>query len=303
MASEFETEHLARSILHTLAFFAAQEKAPTLLELRGALVRTDSGQSTPSLSELRDALTAELSDRVIGRNGLYSLQECARHSELRLEKYRRSMALLRKARRWARGLAYVPYVEAAALSGSVAQINAGPESDIDLFIIVRPGRVFLARFLVSVYFQIFGGRRHGGEIAGKFCLNHYVAEGSVLIQDRNLYTAQEYSGLIPVFGEKFLQKFWEDNAGWIGQFVVDPRLPVSAVFGSTALRARAQKIGETLLWPFAGALENFFRFFQKRRIHTSDFVLVSAAELSFHPESKGQQVLSRYRDYLQQAGV
>ena len=293
-----KTSNLAKSILHTMAFFAAQGKALTLLELQGSLARVDPGQTAPTLFELRETIARSLSSEVAEENGLYFLKTHNPDLQSRLEKYKRTAELFRKASQWVYGLRYVPFVRAAAVCGSTAQFNASPESDIDLFIIVAPGRVFLARFLVSVYFQIFGGRRHGEYIIGRFCLNHYIACGLVLDRDRNLYTAELYISLIPIFGRRYFEEFWSKNNFWIEQFVLGPKYPISPVFKARRSQNIFQYLEEFLLWPFAGALEKLAKFLQKRRIRQSETVFVTDAELSFHPESKGQRILGRFREIL-----
>lgn len=295
METKKEHSNLAKSIIHTLAFFAAQEKPLTLLELQISLVRTDEGQQPASLSQILLAIKTELAGQVMSADGIYFLTKHAQTMDRRRETYNQSLALLLKSKRWARGLRHLPFIRGAAVSGSVAQLNASSTSDIDLFIIAQPGRVFLARFFASLYFHIFGGRRHGQKILGRFCLNHYLAQGQILTSDRNLYTAMEYVSLLPVFGQKYFEEFWKNNENWIRGFLVAPQWPVSAFFDCPFQSSALQHAQEFLLAPFSAALEKVFSYFQKRRIQTSSFVMASDSELSFHPDSKGQHFLAKYQ--------
>src|SRR3989344_5163035 len=246
---------LHQSILNTLAFFAAQEQTCTLLELHVALFRVSEEQVPVSLTQLQQELD-ELSGKYVTlQNGIYTLADFAHLFALRHNRYINSLKLYKKSRRFVSYLRHVPFVRAAALSGSVVAGSATEESDIDLFIIVAPTRMYLARALVSAYFQLFGGRRHGGKIRKRFCLNHYVTEGVVLEHDHNFYTAVEYINLLAVFGQKIIKEFFDSNKSWISRFVLQPDFSMSVYFPyALAAPSRFQKILETLLWPLAGML-------------------------------------------------
>jgi predicted nucleotidyltransferase len=294
MASDLE-----QSILRTLAFFAAQNQAATLLELRNYLFRVSPAQVAPSLSEIEGALTGPLARLVHHARGLFALPGQDSAFAARADKYNRTLKLFKKARRWAQGLRFLPYVRAVAISGSTALGNTSSDSDIDLLILVAPNRIFLARFLVSAYFQLFGGRRHGDNIVGRFCLNHYAVCGKQLVEDRNLYTAAEYAGLVPVFGQARISEFFQANQNWIGAYLLCPALPDSHFFEQAKSASSVfQTIAERLLWPFAPSLEKLLRAYQKQRIRPAEFILVSDDELSFHPDSKGQRILAKYRQIL-----
>jgi predicted nucleotidyltransferase len=295
---------LEKSILQTLAFFAAQDQALTLTEIWKYLIRIDPGQKGVNLSQISTVLESFIErGKVVGQSGLFFLASQPETLQSRLEKYTVSMHLLKKAARWASGLRFVPFVRAVAISGSSAQLNARPFSDIDLLIITKKNRIYLARFLVSVYFQIFGGRRYGRNIVERFCLNHYIVEGLALSDDRNLYTAIEYASLIPVFGEEEIRLFWKRNLFWIKDYLVHPSLPHSVSFShASASRTLIQSFQEIILFPLSAFLETFSRFLQLKRIKSGQYVLANDEELSFHPESKGQRILSRFRQIADNLG-
>src|SRR3989338_8362689 len=73
---------------------------------------------------------------------------------------------------------YIPFVDFALAAGSMALGNVSPESDFDVIIGARPGRVFTTRFFCVVAFGVFGWRRtklnHRESAADKICLNHFV---------------------------------------------------------------------------------------------------------------------------------
>ncbi|MCL5435624.1 MAG: nucleotidyltransferase domain-containing protein, partial [Patescibacteria group bacterium] len=248
---------------------------------------------------LQNFLEGESGGSIISASGLYALSGFERTLEMRPEKYIRTAKLFKRAMRYAAGLRHLPYVRAAAVSGSTAQVNAGPDSDIDLFIIVAPRHVYTARFLVSAYFQLLGMRRYSQKIPGRFCLNHYVAESMRLPGDHTIYTASQYSSFLSLFGASYIRDFWRKNLDWISDFLLSSSLPEPHAFEhSEDSPSWVSKLFEVLLFPASGILEKFLRWLQKRRIRESQFVVVSEQELAFHPESKGQRILARYEAIL-----
>ena len=269
-----------------------------MLELYRALARIEKDQKAPTVSELYAELVL-MPDRVVNKNGLYTLVGREENFNNRHNRYIASLKLLKKAKRFARGLRHMPFVRSVAVSGSVVQLAASDKSDIDIFIITAKNRIFLTRFVVSAYFQLFGGRRHGEKINRRFCLNHYVAGPSELPSDHNLYTAMLYTNFLPVCGKQVLHAFISKNISWIKEFLLCPSIPETLYFKNNAYISPMQIVLEMLLYPFAGLAEKFASYLQRLRIKVSPTVLVSESELSFHPASKGQRILARYEQISQ----
>lgn len=123
-------------------------------------------------------------------------------------------------------LRHIPFIEFAFGSGSLAVGNVDNESDFDLLIGARRGRIFTARFFATAYFGLFGWRRskeHGNaQAANKMCLNHFVTPATYRLQlPHNAYWEILYQRLVPVYGsEQNLQAFFDANSDWAGQRVI-----------------------------------------------------------------------------------
>jgi len=288
--------NLEKSILHTLSFFSAQDLAVSLLELHNLLIRVSKDQQPARVGELRDALSGLVPGKVASQAGLFTLPNRPDLFERRHFTYINTMKLFQKANRWATFLRHIPYVRAVCISGSTAQMNSSDESDIDLFIIVEPKRIFLARVLVSLYFQLLGMRRHADKVVERFCLNHYIICDLVILEDRNHYTAMLYSSFLTLFGRSYVEEFWKANLFWIQKYFLQAELPSSHVFEKAeSPQSIAQKVLEIIFRPISGILERLTGFYQRNRIHESEYVTVSVNQLSFHPDSKGQRILSKYQ--------
>ena len=69
-----------------------------------------------------------------------------------------------------------PTVTAIALTGSEATGSATAQSDIDLFIQVRPGRLWQTRLWLTIWLELLRLRRNSQRVAGAICLNWWGTE-------------------------------------------------------------------------------------------------------------------------------
>lgn len=304
--------NLENRITKTLTLFALQSTALTLLELWKFLVR-DVGElssnlggagelvavpqlenRTVSVARVLAALAQLVSVGVVVESyGYYTLESHAALLRQRWYGYGFGVWREKRIRRTIKGLRYLPFVRGVALAGSQALGLQKQESDIDLFIVTAPGWLWLPRTLVTVYFQILAMRRHGVSIANRFCLNHYIAGSKRMVVGRNWYTAIEYGKLRPLVGRYFVQAFQKNNEQWLTAF-----FPNLLCNNTKALRPPvAQTIVERLLNnPVGKSLERLLRALQRHRIHTEEaHVIVEDDELSFHPHSKQDAILSSYQ--------
>jgi len=196
--------------------------------------------------------------------------------------------LLRKAHFWARILGVLPGVRAIFLSGSVAQGHAKDTSDIDFFIIARDGQIWTARFFVFAVLKIFGQMRTEKCHAGKICPNHFITDSHLEIQEKDTYSADLFSHLIPLYDPYLLNtKFVQENEQWIKEFVGTRH----ALSLRTVVSKQEQPLGN-----FARTIENFLRTLQIKKIKSNpDFRLPGAkivledGELRFHPKPKNRR--------------
>ena len=112
---------------------------------------------------------------------------------------------------------FVPFVDFVLGGGSLATGKLHEESDFDVIIGVRQGRIFTARFFAVVFFGFLGWRRskldHKEDSSDKICLNHFVTPRSYrLSPPYNDYWNQLYESLVPVIGnESLISDFFKAN--------------------------------------------------------------------------------------------
>jgi len=134
--------------------------------------------------------------------------------------YRRQQGNIRAQKLMPKGFAIgrflfrFPFVRAIGISGSLSKNFADEKADIDFFIIVKANRLWIARTIMHVFkkFTFISGHQH------YFCMNYYIDEEALLIEDQNIFTAIEIKTLVPVCGEKVLSNFFSVN-NWTYKFV------------------------------------------------------------------------------------
>jgi predicted nucleotidyltransferase len=275
-------------LLKTLAYAYSQKRLLTIEEI----YRYQIG-STYSLSEL--ALEIAKIPQIKVKNSLYGLV----HSfddfmALRQEKGRESIRRYRRVIKYARLLISIPYIKAIFLAGSssFSTGNAKKSSDIDIFIVTDPKRMWFARFCLTIITQILGVRRVGELEENRFCLNHYITANNLERQDHTLYASQLYSDYIAIGVESqvLLQSFWQANP-WRQEFIPN------------ATSREYPILSQLKPYPIKFWIEKFFNYFsinfwnslakiiQRQKINSNAIqanshnrIQVDDQELEFHPE-------------------
>ncbi|MGA1046495.1 MAG: hypothetical protein ACO3UU_00645 [Minisyncoccia bacterium] len=275
-------------LLYTLAYANSQRRLFTIEEI----YRYQIG-SNYSLSELVLELSKVPHIRV--ENGLYGLDIDFEYLlNLRQEKGRESIRRYRRIIKYARLLISIPYIKGIFLAGSssFSTGNAKQSSDIDIFIVTDPNRMWFARFELTIITQLLGIRRAGDLEENRFCLNHYITANNLERLDHTLYAAQLYSDYIAIGAESqdLLQKFWQVNS-WRQDYFVQtiPReYPVLSQLRSYPIKNWI----ETFLNHFSIDFWNYLaKLIQRKKIKSNSIqsnphnrIQIDDTELEFHPE-------------------
>lgn len=102
--------------------------------------------------------------------------------ELRQKRQQHTQKLWRKIWFFLRILKYVPFLRLVNVCNTLAFNYADKDSDIDLFIVTTPRRLWTTRLLVTFLLQILGVRRHHDKIAGRFCLSFWCTEEALNLE-------------------------------------------------------------------------------------------------------------------------
>jgi len=161
-------------------------------------------------STLNELISAGL---VIPHAEYYSLKNAASLVSRREAGNQLASQLLPTAFQISSFLYHFPFVRGIGISGSLSKNFADEKADIDYFIITKANRLWITRTLMHLYKKLtyLVGKQHF------YCMNYYVDEEALSIQERNAFTAIEVATLIPVCGNGSIQNFFIAN-DWIDNY-------------------------------------------------------------------------------------
>lgn len=204
-----------QSIIKALAYFDIFNYPLTLDEIHHFLDQTVSKDDVlPTLQQLVD------DNRVFRMGSFYSLQQEPSLRARRTNGNDKAGILLTTGYKVGGFLYQFPFVRGIGISGSLSKNFADQNTDIDFFIITRANRLWLARTLMHLFKKLtfITGHQH------LYCMNYYIDEEALCIDEQNIFTATELITLKPVCGNGTMDRFYDQN-NWAGSYF--PNQPVS----------------------------------------------------------------------------
>jgi hypothetical protein len=127
----------------------------------------------------------------------------------------KALELLSISKKYIKKIIRFPFIKSVAISGSLSKYYTDEEGDIDYFIITKKNRLWIARTLLHLFKKtsFLRKREH------YYCMNYFVDESALEIDQKNIYSAIETVTLIPVYNEPFINKLKEKNRFWIEEFL------------------------------------------------------------------------------------
>ena len=296
-------------IYRTLLYFSLFDMPLTAFELWRSLV---AGEDPVTLQDVEASVASSdwLCRRVTTQHGYYCLKNKEESIARRIDRFLVAQHKWKLTCRLTRLLVWVPGVEMIAASGSLALYNTNPSSDLDIFIITQPGRIWTVRLLLLVVTQLTGRRRTyrnwQDSAPDLLCLNHYLTTQHLTIDPsiRSMYTAMLYTHLVPLFGYTVYKRFMAANESWLKTYVTFPQglsqpLLQLTTWGVWATDAK-QFLNTLLASPLGAWVEQLARLVQRRVIERHSVfpaagrVVVSDNELAFHPGDKAQTIVAHF---------
>jgi len=191
-----------QSIIKALAYFDIFNYPLTQEEIFHFLDRP------MAMEELKPVLQQLVVDRRIFQLGnFYSLQSDPELRTRRTNGNNKAEILLKTAYKAGGFLNQFPFVRGIGISGSLSKNFADQHTDIDFFIITRSNRLWIARTLMHLFKKLtfITGHQHW------YCMNYYIDEEAMLIEEQNIFTATELTTLLPVCGNGTMDRFYDKN--------------------------------------------------------------------------------------------
>ncbi len=274
--------------MQSVLYAALFEYPLTLAQLREGLLGERADEET-----LRDWYrnSALLQSAVEFRDGYFFPRGRCDLVATRARREAVSRTMLRDVAAPLRLVTTMPFVRMAALSGSLAHLNADREADLDLFVITAPGRVWSVTVTVLLLTRILGWR-------SRVCLNYVISERELRVSPADLFSANQIVHLRPVTGHAVYQRFLEANR-FVARFY--PNFTRAECCDAPRATRVRQFVETALNWTIAPIYERACRLLYswhlRRRSHlwaSRDQVRLETDCLKLHTSSHRKDVIDRF---------
>ena len=317
------TGYLRNSIIATIIYYDIFDYPLTLLEVYKYLInparlsRLTGGIGEIDLNDISEELDRLVNSKILGtKNGFYFLNGKDELYSFRMEKHKIADRKWKKFLKIVKFLALAPYLRGVFASGSMAINNTDQESDFDVLVIAKSGRLYTCRLFLWTISSLIGSRRKRDEkiAPDKLCFNHYLTDGNLELTHQSIFNAQTYVNLKPAMIEPaMVDRFYASNL-WLNDYVYNFKVQKDFVRRSVALPGVFRFFARTAEFfldsPFGNSLENILRHLQQKRIKHNPAtyepggrVIFTERELEFHPRSFERIVIEHYNKSLEKLGV
>ena len=296
---------LSQTIVKTLVYFDLfnypLKKEEVYLNLQTNHVTE--AEVTGELQRLSD-------ERVLFQTGeFFSLQDDQALIRRRIAGNKKAEEYKGISTRRARWIYQFPFVRAVMISGSLSKNYADDQTDIDFFIITAPNRLWVARTLLVIFKRVFLLNSHK-----YFCVNYFIDEDHLEIEEKNLFTATELSTLLPLHGLELYHRFIGCN-NWVREILphalrkvvtASPGNDKDSLLKRSLERVLASGMGHWLEEKFMRLSQHRWRKRYANKLSAADFEIAfkSKAYVSKnHPNNYQHKILNRYRAKLEEFGL
>lgn len=311
---------IEKNIISTIAYYDELDYPLTVFEAWKYLIvwNTETREkNSNTLGEIISALESYAVKKIVEEfRGFYFLKGRKDLVESRIFGNKVASRKMKKLRRIVWLLRFIPFIRMIAATGRMAMKSADNQSDWDLFIAIKNGRIWTGRTLITIFLQLIGKRRHKNYIKDRACLNYFVTDESLAVnisersKEINLFSASEYSFAIPLFGFQTFKKFEIRNA-WIKK--LKPNYEITEVLDHNTISdsyfSKIIRKGGEIIFSF-DFIESFLRRIEKEKIarnpKTHQFGSIIEAtdeQLVFLPEPKGKEIYHETRSKLETMGI
>lgn len=135
--------------------------------------------------------------------------------ERRLKGNEMARSMLPKAYATSLKIAKFPFMKGICISGGLSKNYYDDKSDIDFFVITKENRLWICRTLFVLYYKTLSEekRKH-------LCLNYFISEADLCIEDENSFVATELAYLKPIINYSMYETLLEKNR-WYKKFFIN----------------------------------------------------------------------------------
>ena len=236
------------------------------------------------------------------REDFYQVSQQPEWLEQRKANNVRATTYLKKARTMTKLIAQFPFTRAVFVSGSLSKHVMAEDGDIDYFIITKPGRLWVTRTFLVLFKKIFLLNSHK-----YFCVNYFVDEQHLEIEEKNRFTATEVVTLLPMFHAELYHRFQQVNQ-WVKTYY--PNFPLRPT--TNTINSRSNWLKSSIEWCLSGKwgdrIDTFFmnktiQYWDKKfnRLDPEQFAIALKSRRyvsKHHPRSFQHRVLKAFRERI-----
>lgn len=126
--------------------------------------------------------------------------------------------------RWvSRWLSWMPTISFIGVTGGLSVDNVHEQDDIDFFLIIEPGALWISRFCVVIATEFLGVRRRPGasKVKDTICLNFFLARDHLALglPERDLFSAYEILQCKPLYDKGGVYREFLDHNAWVKAYL------------------------------------------------------------------------------------
>ena len=310
---------LEESILSTVVYYDIFNLPLTSWEIFEYLIapRRLRGKSEELNFNFYDTIKAAESENIKKfieeKNGFHFLKSREWICESRIERQKIADKKWDKALKIIKWFQLAPFLKSVCANGSLARGFMDKDSDLDVFVIVERGRIWTARFILSLLTAIMRVKRfrQDSDVRDKICFNHFIADESLIMSFRDICASCTYSRLDFIYGDRnVLKKFYASNA-WINDYLLNFQGQDKInqrIVNSSSLAAIGAVAGGLLKGKIGDIFENLFKKIQLRRIKNNlpaainGRIIVNDGQLEFHDNYPDKSIIEKYNRKLTDFG-
>ncbi|MFC1788243.1 hypothetical protein ACFLZY_03435 [Patescibacteria group bacterium] len=297
---------IEKAIYTTVCWFAVSSYPLTVFEIYKWLWSPGQGFS---LSDIFLALSESqwLQNRLSYQDGFYTIKQSQQIGQLikmRRIRYLDACRKFEKLKKIIKYFAWLSGVQAVAAANTLSWWHTNKQSDIDLFIIVKPGTIWLSRLFLVLPFALLRQRPNTGGIGiDPFCFSFFVSKDKLCLETLSIATPDPYltywiQSLVPVLDRQCIFDKLVTKNSWVKNYLPNSFLqPLHPCLG------QVQTLGIVLA---PRLFEGLARRFQMRRFpdrlkkiaNQDSRVIVNDQMLKFHVDDERLNYKAKFEELI-----
>ena len=274
------------SIQKTLAYFSVFKYPLSFYQLSTYLISNRKFRRKAFKKELKRLVSKGF---IKQRKGKYYLPGVKNVDPEKRSRY--TQRLIKKNRKALKTLEKVPWIKMICITGSAANYNSEPNSDLDLMFVTSKNRVWLTRGFVFTILRIFGKLPAGNFEDRELCPNIFIDEKNLTWpkDKRDIYIAQNIVSMQPIYQKEGMYfRFLRANT-WIHKYNSQFEFQTPKRLGrNKSSRSDVLNYLEDLAYKMQ------LKYMEKRR--TSE--IVTKRLIHFNKNDNSQRIMSAYKGVL-----